>query len=90
MSKRFLITIITLVVLVILAAIAIFIAKGYSISPQGKRIVGSGILTITSEPDAASVYLDGHLITATNANISSLSPKTYSVKVSKEGFISIM
>lgn len=87
MSKRFIITIITLVVIAIAAGVAIFFAKGYSFSPTEKRIVGTGILAITSEPDAASVYLDGHLTTATNANINSLSPKSYSVKVIKEGFI---
>src|SRR5258708_3973902 len=87
MSKRFIITIITLVAIMVFAGVAIFFAKGYSISTKEKRIIGSGILAIASEPDAASVYLDGHLTTATNANISSLSPKTYQVKVIKEGFI---
>lgn len=87
MSKRLFITIITLVVIAIAAGVAIFFAKGYSFSTTEKRIVGTGILAITSEPDAASVYLDGHLTTATNANINSLSPKSYSVKVIKEGFI---
>lgn len=87
MSKRFIVTIVTLLVIAVSAGAVIFLAKGYSISTKEKRIVGSGILAITSEPDAASVYLDGHLTTATNANISSLSPKTYQVKVIKEGFI---
>lgn len=86
MNKRLILTIVTLVIFMVSAAVAIFFAKGYSISKE-KKIVGSGILTITSEPDAASVYLDGHLVTATNANIASLSPKDYAVKVSKEGFI---
>lgn len=87
MSKRFIITIATLLTIIICAGIAIFFAKGYSISTKEKRIVGTGIVTIKSEPDAASVYLDGHLTTATNATISSLSPKTYSIRVVKEGFI---
>lgn len=87
MSKRFSITIITLIVIAVAASIAIFFAKGYTISPQEKRIVGTGIINISSEPDAASVYVDGHLTTATNATISSLKPKTYSIKVIKEGFI---
>ncbi len=87
MSKRFIFTIITLVVIAIAAAIAIFLAKGYTFSPEEKRIVGTGIITISSEPDSASVFIDGHLTTATNATISSLPPKTYSVKVVKEGFI---
>lgn len=87
MSKRFIATIFTLLVIAISAGLAIFLAKGYTISPQERRIVGTGIISISSEPDSASVYLDGHLTTATNATISSLSPKTYSIKVIKEGFI---
>lgn len=87
MSKRFLLTIITLVAIAIAASIAIFLAKGYTFSPQEKRIVGTGIITVTSEPDAASVFIDGHLTTATNTTIASLSPKNYSIKIVKEGFI---
>ena len=87
MSKRFIFTIITLVVIAIVAAIAIFLAKGYTFSTKEKRIVGTGIITISSEPDSAAVFVDGHLTTATNATIASLPPKNYSVKIVKEGFI---
>lgn len=87
MSKKFFISIVTLVVIGILAGIAIFFAKGYTFSPKERRIVGTGIINITSQPDAASVFIDGHLTTATNATISSLSPKNYTVRVVKEGFI---
>ncbi len=87
MSKKFIISIATLIAIGVVAAVAIFLAKGYTFSPKEKRIVGTGIITITSEPDAASVFIDGHLTTATNATISSLSPKNYSVRIVKEGFI---
>lgn len=87
MSRRFVITIITILVIAAAAAVAIFLAKGYTVSPTEKRIVGTGIINVTSEPDAASVFIDGHLTTATNATVSSLAPKKYSVKVVKEGFI---
>ncbi|OGE25597.1 hypothetical protein A3C26_03570 [Candidatus Daviesbacteria bacterium RIFCSPHIGHO2_02_FULL_39_12] len=87
MSKRFIITIVTLVIIAIAAGAAIFFAKGYTFSTKEKRIVGTGIITITSQPDSASVFIDGHLTTATNATISSLAPKDYSIKVVKEGFI---
>lgn len=87
MSKKFIISIVTLLVIGVAAAIAIFLAKGYTFSSKEKRVVGTGIITITSEPDAASVFVDGHLTTATNATISSLPPKSYSVRVVKEGFI---
>lgn len=87
MSKRFIVTIISLIIIAVAAGIAIFFARGYRISPTEKRIVGTGIINISSEPDAASVFIDGHLTTATNATVSSLTPKSYSVKVVKEGFI---
>lgn len=87
MSRRFILTLITLIAIAAIGAVAIFLAKGYTFSPTEKRIVGTGIITITSEPDSASVFIDGHLTTATNATVSSLAPKKYSVKVVKEGFI---
>lgn len=88
MSKRFLITLITLMVIGFAASVAIFLAKGYTFSPKEGRILGTGIISITSTPDAASVYIDGHLTTATDATISTLPPKKYKVKLTKEGFIS--
>lgn len=87
MSKRFIITLGTLLVIGLAAGIAVFLAKGYTISPSEKRIVGTGIISVTSTPDAAQVFLDGHLTTATNATIPNLAPKQYTIKVVKEGFI---
>lgn len=86
-SKRFIITIVTILVVGVVAGVAVFLAKGYTFSPGEKRIVGTGIINVSSQPDAASVYIDGHLTTATNATVSSLPPKGYTVRVIKEGFI---
>lgn len=80
-------TLLTLVVIGLSAVVAIFLAKGYRLSPDTKTVSGTGILSITSIPDQASVYLDGHLTTATNDNINSLPPKVYKVRIVKEGFI---
>ncbi|MBI4039805.1 PEGA domain-containing protein [Candidatus Daviesbacteria bacterium] len=87
MSKRFIFTVLTIVVIGLISAFGVFLAKGYTFSTTSGRFVGTGIISITSQPDGASIYLDGHLTTATNANISSLKPKTYDVKVVKDGFI---
>lgn len=84
--KRFLFTIFTILVILTGATIAVFLAKGYTFSTQEKRLVGTGIISVTSTPDAASVYVDGHLTTATNSTVT-LSPRDYTVKVIKEGFI---
>lgn len=87
MSRRFLLTIVTLAIIGVTAAVAIFLAKGYRLQPKEGGIAGTGILSVTSIPDQASVYLDGHLTTATNTNINSLPPQSYQVKIVKEGFI---
>lgn len=87
MSRRFIFTLLTLGLIIIAAVVAVFLAKGYTFSPTDKRIVGTGIISVTSTPDAASVFLDGHLTTATDATIPSLPPKEYTVRVVKEGFI---
>lgn len=86
MSKRSFLTVITLVLVIIISAAAVFLAKGYSFSPESGKIVGTGIISITSVPEGASVYIDGHLNTATNATIS-LAPKSYDIRVVREGFI---
>ncbi len=87
MSKRFLLAILLIIVIAAVAGVAIFLVKGYRFSPQTGKITGTGIISITSVPDQASVYLDDHLTTATNDNIESLVPKKYNVKVVKEGYI---
>ncbi len=87
MSKRFIITLITLLVIGLAALAAVFLAKGFTFSSTEKRMVGTGLISVTSIPDGASVYIDGHLATATNTTISSLSPKKYNIKIIKEGFI---
>ncbi len=87
MSKRFLLALATLLLIGAVASVAIYLSKGYTFSPTEKRISGTGIITATSVPDGASVYIDGHLVTATNATLSQLTPKSYNIKLVKEGFI---
>lgn len=87
MNKRLLFTIFTALVVIIVAGVAIFLVKGYSFSTKDGRLVGTGILSVTSMPDGASVYIDGHLTTATNTTLSSLQPRKYKLKIVKEAFI---
>lgn len=87
-SKRFLITVATVIFIATVAIAAVYLSKGYTFSATEKKLKGTGIITVTSIPDGASVYVDGHLTTATNATLSQLSPKTYEIKLVKEGFIS--
>lgn len=86
-SKRFLFTLATIIVIGFIAVIAIYLSKGYTFSATDKKISGTGIISVTSLPDGASVFIDGHLATATNTTLSQLSPRTYNIKLVKEGFI---
>lgn len=86
-NKRFIITIVTLIVIGASATGAVMLAKGYTISPQTGKLQGTGLISVTSDPDGASIFIDGHLTSATNATIPSLPAKTYEVKIVKEGYI---
>lgn len=86
-NKRFLFTLATIMIIGFIAVIAIYLSKGYTFSTKDKKIIGTGIISATSVPDGASVFIDGHLATATNTTLSQLSPRTYNIKFVKEGFI---
>ncbi len=86
-SKRFLLTVLILIIIAVGAGVAVFFTKGYRVSPTTGTILGTGIISVTSIPDQASVYIDDRLAGATNDNIKSLPPKEYKVTIKKEGFI---
>lgn len=87
LRKRFLFTILMLLVIGLIAGLAVFFAKGYRVSPSTGTIAGTGIMSVKSLPDQASVYLDGHLTSVTDGPINSLQPGSYGVKIVKEGYI---
>lgn len=73
--------------IVFLTLIISFIARGYKINlKQGTILTATGILSATSEPKGASVYLDDKLVTATD-NTLNLTPNTYTVKIVKDGYL---
>lgn len=63
------------------------LARGYRLDPKKLEISPTGILVVTSSPDAAQILINGELETATNATIT-LSPNIYDVEVKKEGYLS--
>lgn len=74
--------------IIIVGAIGLFIsyyARGYRLNLSTFKFEPNGILVIKSEPDGASVYINGELKTATNATLP-LSPGTYDVEIRKDGF----
>lgn len=61
-------------------------AKGYRLNLQkGISFQSTGILSATSKPKASSVYINDHLVTATDDTIN-LSPGEYEIKILKDGY----
>lgn len=77
----------TLLIVGLVGVFMSFYARGYRLDLKTFKFQPNGILVIKSEPDGASVFINGELKTATNANVS-LSPGTYDVEVKKDGFFS--
>lgn len=82
---RVLIFLSTLVIVGAVGAFVSFYARGYRFNFKTLEFLPNGILVIKSEPDGASVIVNGDLKTATNATLS-LSPGIYDVEIKKEGF----
>lgn len=85
MTKNFLYSIGILIFIVILASSIILYGRGYRFNINQKTITPTGILSVSSYPEGASVWLDGKLITATNSSIS-YNPGWYTLRVGKEGY----
>ena len=79
-------SIIIALLIIIFAAIAIFWARGFKPNFRNGSIDRTGLIVASSIPTGASVYLDDRLTSATDTNITFLDPKTYKVKISKDGY----
>lgn len=64
-------------------------ARGYRPNFQGTNLTlkATGLLSATSKPKGASVYIDDKLITATDDTLN-LAPGNYLVKIVKDGYLS--
>jgi hypothetical protein len=62
-------------------------ARGYRFDGKGLKFLVNGLLVANSDPDGASVLINGELKTATDTTLS-LAPGTYDVEIKKEGFMS--
>jgi len=65
------------------------VARGYQINLQnnsGSLFKATGLLSATSKPKSASVYVNDKLITATDDTIN-LAPGDYQVKIVKDGYL---
>jgi hypothetical protein len=84
---RLLAFIVSILIVGTVGAFVSYYARGYRFDFRSLKFQPNGILVIKSEPDGASVLIDGSLKTATNATVS-LSPGVYDVEVRKDGYFS--
>lgn len=68
--------------------LAILYGKGYRLIPDhgSTKLEGTGLLVLTSKPDAAKVYINDKLTTATNNTIN-LAPGEYNISIVKDGYL---
>ena len=84
---RVLILLSTFLVVGIAGYFAILIARGYQFDTVSFKFLENGILVVKSDPDGATILIDGELKGATNTNLK-LSPNIYHVEIKKNGYIS--
>ena len=86
LNKRVIFSLLTLLSAAVLTVLVIFFARGYHFSRKTGKIEKTGLLVLTSNPNGASIFINGHLTDATNTTIK-LAPEIYQVKIEKEGYI---
>ncbi len=84
-SKRILINLAIVFTLIVGTLIGIQFAKGYRPNIENGSIEGNGLLSITSYPKSARVFINGKLTTLTDDKLY-LSPTNYQIKIEKDGF----
>jgi hypothetical protein len=75
------------VIFVIVLAIVIGYARGYRFDIEKKSLKSTGIISLTSSPKAAKIFVNGELKGVTDTNLT-LPPENYFVEIKKEGYTS--
>lgn len=83
---RVLMFLLTILVVGISGYFVALIARGYQFDTVTYKFLENGIFVAKSEPDGASIYVNGELKEATNTNIK-LAPKSYDIEIKKDGYI---
>jgi hypothetical protein len=84
---RVLVLLSTFVIVGTIGYFVALIARGYQFDTNTFTFLENGILVAKSDPDGATILIDGNLKGATNTNLK-LSPDSYHVEIKKNGYIS--
>ena len=82
---RILLFLLTIIIVGIGGYIALLYARGYRVNPDSGKITPHGLFVIKSSPNAAQLFINNELKTATDATLS-LTPGSYQVEIKKEGY----
>ncbi len=85
MRTRILLFLLSLILVPTATIAVILFARGYRFSLKLQTLQATGLLSATSLPTGASVYVNGELKTATDTTLN-LTPGVYQVKIKKDGF----
>lgn len=86
MSRRSILSVITFSSFILITLVVILLAQGYRLDRQTNTIYGTGILVATSDPTGATLTLNDDIRGATNTTINNLTPGTYSLEITKDGY----
>lgn len=73
------------VIFAVVLAIVIAYARGYRFDIKKRLVKSTGIISVTSNPKAAKIYVNGELKGVTDTNLT-LPPDNYLVEIKKEGY----
>lgn len=76
----------TMIIVGFFGYLVALVARGYQFDTVNYKFLANGILVVKSDPDGASIIIDGNLKGATNTNLK-LPPKSYDVEIRKNGYI---
>jgi hypothetical protein len=86
----FLETFLTIIIIGGVSTVLYLYTSGYRLNKDSKGVIDinkTGMISVKSLPDGASVYLDGTLRTATNDTVSGVKPGSHQLKIVKKGFV---
>lgn len=85
-KKQLLFSFIGIVFIISATVLLILYGRGWKVNPETRDLSKTGLLSASSWPSGASVFINGRLTTATNTPVQ-LDPGKYQVRIEKEGFI---
>ncbi|MGB9883031.1 MAG: PEGA domain-containing protein [Microgenomates group bacterium] len=74
------------VIFIVLFVIVVSYARGYRINFKEKSLTSTGIISISSTPKSAKIYINGQFKGLTDTNLN-LPPGEYQIEIKKDGYL---